>query len=224
MGEYAKYNGREVKIGTCEDMLYLRFDQRHEVQPMAGNVDPARDAARGIRFRFPWPCEDGTAPGAFDDPDKAVAIYGLKAPADAEHGSVQFVCERSGYNVCLPCPEAPGAEDDGMSVKRGGLRIHRNGFRGSVLLSQQRLLEDGTLALIARCGGCGWAWRYSTVDDVRPVLVALQAQKERRGGGEWWDMVAERIASGYGVSARDVLCTCTGAPGQHDTDDCPGAR
>ena len=27
MGEYAKYAGERVKIGTCEDMYYLRDDQ-----------------------------------------------------------------------------------------------------------------------------------------------------------------------------------------------------
>ena len=31
MGEYANYMGERVKIGTCEDMLYLRWDQRHLV-------------------------------------------------------------------------------------------------------------------------------------------------------------------------------------------------
>jgi hypothetical protein len=207
VGEYALLSGREVKIGTCENMYYLRFDQRHMVEPKPGNVDPVRDATSGIRFRFPWPHEDGTAPGAFEDYDKAVAVHGLRAPDGVEHGIVQFTAR--GYNVCLPCPEGPGADkDDGLSVRRGGLRVHRNGFTGAVLISQQRLLEDGTLALIARCGGCGYAWRYSTVDDVRPVLLAIAKQAERNSGGasaEWWGTVAERIASGYGVSVVDVI-------------------
>ena len=29
MGEYARFRGAEIKIGTCESMYYLRADQRH---------------------------------------------------------------------------------------------------------------------------------------------------------------------------------------------------
>ena len=31
MGEYASYLGERIKIGTCENMYYLRADQRHLV-------------------------------------------------------------------------------------------------------------------------------------------------------------------------------------------------
>lgn len=30
MGEFAKYNGNEIKIGICENMYYLRADQARE--------------------------------------------------------------------------------------------------------------------------------------------------------------------------------------------------
>lgn len=34
MGEYAKRmrDGERVKIGTCENMYYLRFEERHQVE------------------------------------------------------------------------------------------------------------------------------------------------------------------------------------------------
>jgi len=63
MGEYALYNGKEIKIGTCETMYYLRWDQRHLVEPIKGNVNPALDS--GLRFRLPWPDEDHIEPGQF---------------------------------------------------------------------------------------------------------------------------------------------------------------
>ena len=44
MGEYAKYNNQEIKIGTCETMYYLRYEDRHKVKALKGNVDPVRDA------------------------------------------------------------------------------------------------------------------------------------------------------------------------------------
>jgi hypothetical protein len=62
-GEYAFYGGRRIKIGTGEEMYLLRAGEVHLLQPDPGSsVDPARDAAR-LLFRFPWPEEDGTAPG-----------------------------------------------------------------------------------------------------------------------------------------------------------------
>src|SRR5437016_4579142 len=63
MGEYAQYGGQDVKIGTCEDMYYLRYDQRWQVQALDGNVNPVLDVAH-LRFRFPWPDEDTIPPGA----------------------------------------------------------------------------------------------------------------------------------------------------------------
>lgn len=54
MGEYAMYGGHQIKIGTCEDMYYLRADQAQRVRPERGSVDPFRQAPE-IRFRFPWP-------------------------------------------------------------------------------------------------------------------------------------------------------------------------
>lgn len=54
MGEYATFRGQSVKIGTCEDMYYLRADQAHLVKPTRGSCDPrAADVQRAIRFRFP---------------------------------------------------------------------------------------------------------------------------------------------------------------------------
>ncbi len=41
MGEFARRlsDGAEVKIGTCEEMLYLRFDDRHKVCALPNSVD-----------------------------------------------------------------------------------------------------------------------------------------------------------------------------------------
>ncbi len=55
MGEYAQYNGNEIKIGTWGNMYYLRFDQVGKVHPLPNNLDPrAKDILEVIRFRFPF--------------------------------------------------------------------------------------------------------------------------------------------------------------------------
>lgn len=75
------YRGERRKIGTCEDMLYLRFDQRYLVKAKPGNVDPARDV-KELRFRFPFPDEDSIQPGDFDEPDRSIEVLGFAVPDD----------------------------------------------------------------------------------------------------------------------------------------------
>lgn len=84
MGEYALYEGQRIKIGTCEDMYYLRWDQAHLVKPLRGNADPFEDCEE-LRFRFPFPDEDDRAPGAFDDFDRGLFIPGIAVPSEVSH-------------------------------------------------------------------------------------------------------------------------------------------
>ena len=133
-------------MGTCEDMYYLRYDQRHTVQHEDGNLDVLdNEVLREIRFRFPWPDEDGLAPGDYEDSFRNVALYGVKVPAGVKHYTVQFKAD-CGYLMFIPCPEGHGVPD--------GLKLHKNGWRGDVLLVQQAV-RDGHLVPIFECGGCG---------------------------------------------------------------------
>jgi hypothetical protein len=170
MGEYAKRKGtgERVKIGTCEDMLYLRADQINLVWPEHGNVNPASsDDQKVIRFRFPWPDEDNVAPGEFDDPFRKMRVD-LKTPAEVEHHSVQFIAKQQGYNVCLPCPEAHESDV---------YRVARNGFAGSTFLVQQAY-RNGLLVAIFECA-CGARWRAETLADAAPAIEGLLAEADR---------------------------------------------
>lgn len=198
MGEYATLGGQRVKIGTCEEMFYLRHNQRHLVKAESGNVNVADLAiAAELRFRFPWPDEDGVEVGAFDPFERAVAIDGLTVPPDVEHCAIQFTAS-AGYLLSLPCPES--------TAFPAGLRFHRNGFAGAVQLVQQKPTLDGrTLRAIFRCGGCGAKWRADTWAEVEPAVVALRsmADAENRRAA-WWHEIADRLAAGY-PDATQVL-------------------
>lgn len=63
MGEYARRisDGQEIKIGTCEDMYYLRYEDRFSVEPIDGSEF-------GHRWRLPLPAEDHLKPGDYVDP------------------------------------------------------------------------------------------------------------------------------------------------------------
>lgn len=210
MGEYALYNGQRVKIGTCEDMYYLRADQARLVAHERGNVNPAADDDRAvIRFRFPWPDEDTVEPGAFDPYDRGMFAHRVTPPAGVEHHSVQFSAP-AGYLVSLPCPEGQPGVTHGMSTKVDGLTVHRNGFGGSVRIVQQGY-RNGHLALICACGGCGARYNVPTWELAEPIVVAVRAEADRRafdaeragrtdGQVAWYHAVADRIAAGYGAT------------------------
>jgi hypothetical protein len=204
MGEYAKHNGQEIKIGTCENMYYLRFDQRALVQAMPGNVDPMAEEVHELRFRFPWPDEDMLEPGAnafhANGYHRAIAAHGMTVPAGVDHSNVQFRAD-AGYLLSLPCPEGPEAHAG----------VWRNGFSGAVQLVAQKLLRDGRLVPVCRCGGCGAMWRMETPSDIEALAVAFRSEADRRehagsfnGTGKqdrkFFDAIADRILEGAGLA------------------------
>lgn len=167
MGEFAHYYGDRVKIGTCEDMYYLRFNQRWDISADSESVNPADDnEAKGLRFRFPFPWEDNIAPGGYSN-----AFEAFRFDADlseimknqVHHHSVQFKAD-PGYLVSLPCPEGPDEQP---------FKVHRNGFKGHVHLVQQGVRE-GCLSPIFQCGGCR-AKFYVPQDALAPALEKLLA-------------------------------------------------
>jgi hypothetical protein len=216
MGEYALYNRNEIKIGTCENMYYLRADQRTLVQKLRNDVDPIKDGDSGaIRFRFPFPDEDHVAPGAFGNPFRSIGIYGVEVPDGVEHSIVQFKAD-VGYLLSLPCPESK----EGRAL---GLKIGKNGWHGNVQIAQQKFFQ-GKLILIAQCGGCGMPYRYETLSDASPVVEAciknadeaihratlarnresIEAtdknvieRAEEDSSAAWWTEIASRIVRGY---------------------------
>lgn len=191
MGEDANYNGQRIKIGTCENMYYLRADQVGLVRPLRGSVDPVRDRA-AIRFRFPWPDEDDVEPGDFEKYERQLGLYGVEPPTTGiDHYSRQFTTD--GYVVSLPCPETPAGK---------ALGVHRNGNPGPVRIVQQKWLGD-KLVLIAECGGCGSKYRLETIEDARPYIDAVRKLADgcRRTNDDsraaWYSAIADRIEAGY---------------------------
>jgi len=186
MGEYADYKGQSIKVGTCEDMLYLRADQVGEVSNSQTDFTD-REILEGIRFRFPFPDEDGTEPGGFDDPFRGFPLFGFEQPADVEHGSAQFASTyRKGYLISLPCPEGPDAPEG----------IARNGYPGPCSLIQQAW-RGGRLVGIVRCNGCGAVYRLEDGYE-EAAVVALRSQGDRDpSDARSFHVIADRLLAGY---------------------------
>lgn len=197
MGEYAMYRGKEIKIGTCEDMYYLRADQAHLVTALPNNIDPMKDTAT-LRFRFPFPDEDGTAPGVFPDYDRTLALSGeFDCLKYADHRDIQFVA-RVGILAMLPCPRSDAG-------KTNGINYGYNGYAGSLRFGQQRVWE-GHLVLVAECGDCGAAFRLETLEQAEEVIVACRSKADREtrddnpSVAKYWHTIADRITAGYSTT------------------------
>ncbi len=194
MGEYADYNGSRVKIGTCEDLYYLRWDQREKVS-YDGTFDAETLAA--FRFRFPFPDEDEAEPGSFEDYDRGLTLWGFEQPDEVDHGSVQFTA-RNGYLTSLPCPEGPNGDSPEYV-------IHKNGYGGPAALVQQGW-RGGRLVGIVRCNGCGARYRLDEgYEKAAAVAIRSQADKQAEtndaanGGTSFLHTVADRLLAGYGA-------------------------
>lgn len=176
MGEYANYKGQNIKIGTCEDLYYLRADQRELVE----GYEFDEQTLNVFRFRFPFPDEDGLEPGAFEDYDRGVKIPGWSIPdeiaGELDHGIVQFTAPQ-GYNLCVPCPEGPDTIE--------GLTIHRNGWNGGPRVVQQGFRE-GELRLIVKCGSCGYCWNMPR-EIALEIALAFKTEAAREEYRPAWD-------------------------------------
>jgi hypothetical protein len=65
MSEYAirKSDGKEIYIGSCEDMSCLRYEDRNKVSPGPCSLDTA--VTQDLYWRLPVPDEDGILPGDY---------------------------------------------------------------------------------------------------------------------------------------------------------------
>lgn len=162
MGEYAirKSDGERIKIGTCEDMYYLRYEDRAKVRALSGNVDPEREAT-ALRFRLPFPDEDGLEPGSYEDYNRGVLLFrGNEYFTDDETandpGNIQLT-HPSGLLVNVPCYH--GAKLPAL----GDARVFWNGKSPSLEMRQLRPTDGGVKPIVA-CRWCNGAWRYDWSD------------------------------------------------------------
>jgi hypothetical protein len=215
-------DGERIKIGTCESMYYLRFDQRGDVQYPWPTLSDDPEQLDPFLYRFPDPHEDGTKPGEYDGAWGGIklSIPGFWGQFEGvEHGVIQATA-RNGYLFNLPCPE--GKPDLYRGPYAEAPQAHRNGGTTTLVITAQRWYA-GRLVLVISCAGCDHQIRLPELTDALPVLEALQregdaklqeakrywggpdtseeqraqiqANMARRAG--YWFEVAKRITAGY---------------------------
>ena len=166
MGEYAirKSDCARIKIGTCEDMLYLRFEDRDKIERDSRSID-ANDFSHTIRFRLPFPDEDGLQPGEYKNHERGLRLYRdnddfADASTANDPGTIQLT-HKCGLLVNVPCYHGH------QLPVLGDAKTFWNGKSWSLELYQLRpILENGAVHVypVVRCRFCGHVWRYQWAD------------------------------------------------------------
>ena len=94
MGEFARFNGARIKIGTCENLYYLRWEDRFKVEYDFGN--------HKWNWRLPWPDEDQIKPGEYPDPFRGALLVDFTAPDGLAPGYIHIRHE-CGLLINAPC-------------------------------------------------------------------------------------------------------------------------
>jgi hypothetical protein len=157
MGEYSKYKGEEVKIGTCSEMLYLRFDDRFKVEPLPGNVNTHTDI--NLLYRLPFPDEDHINPGGNYDPFRTLDFDSdfYDSSLIEDPGFMQLT-HSSGLLVSVKCYHGlklPQATEEA--------KYFWNGKRTFIKLSAVKHTAEG-LRPVIKCVQCGGMWSYDIED------------------------------------------------------------
>jgi hypothetical protein len=162
MGEYAIRNsdGVEIKIGTCECMYYLRYEDRGKITHKPGNVDPANE--RGLFFRPPFPDENEIMPGEYDDYNRTERLYKSNGDGQSEPltfdglkpGTIQL-SHKCGLLLNVKCYHGAKLPEGSPEIKP-----FWNGKDPFALgLRHIKLHEDGKLYPVIACRFCGEMWR-----------------------------------------------------------------
>lgn len=189
MGEYALYEGERIKIGSCEEMFWLRAEQADLVTPVAGSVDPVKHRGK-LLFRFPFPDEDGTAPGSFEDTFRRQPLVRYCPPCDHAgraglayqqyHGNILVVVVRC--EVCRKMWRLTEVED----AQRVAAALHH-------LADVQIQADDDEGAVRLRSTADRVLAGYVLPDEPSGPLITLRhtpaegtlVEGSRRGDGVW---------------------------------------
>jgi len=172
MGEYAKtQNGTEVKIGTCESMYYLRFDDRDKVRKLPGSLDAS--TTTDLFWRLPFPDEDSIGIGNYSDYKRGLRLFKKNEQtgycdsfSDPETvndpGTIQFHND-SGLLINVKCYHG-----EKLPESTGDFKAFWNGKSWFYELVHIKNTKTGIFPVV-QCRHCQQMWRY-TWDDILPFV------------------------------------------------------
>ena len=184
MGEYAKFNQDEIKIGTCELMYYLRYEDRMKVNPLNGNVNPHSDT--GLFWRLPYPDEDNIQPGnyhiynrserlwKYDQEDKNNYCVDFSDSETIENPGIIQLTHPSGLLVNVPCYHG-----EKLPEITGDIKVFWNGKAWSLELAFIKNISENEIMPIVKCRHCEKMWRYSWAEIMPYLHGELKSRLEK---------------------------------------------
>ena len=205
MGEFAKFHGRTIKIGTCTSMYYCRYDQVSEIK--------YGDMCHGLCWRIPAFEEDGIQPGDYTfgalvetlGPLRSIRLKNIDEEFDGitqTPGLIQLRNDRSGMVVNVKCYHGRK-----LPESDGDFKAFYNGKRETLHLQALKNCKDD-LRVVFACSACGSAWNcsfeeiYLNIADVR-MLFRLYAQINRYN--EVPGMAWRYDIQGYELERRELV-------------------
>jgi len=186
MGEYAlrKSDNMEIKIGTCESMYYIRWDDRDRVRALPNSLDPSD--CSGLFWRLPFPDEDNILPGDYKEYNRGLRLWKYedkpehlhRAPycedfmdeETADHPGTIQLSHKNGLLLNVKCYHGHKLPDGGQDVKP-----FFNGKSWSLELAHVKNM-DGKLYPVVHCRWCGKMWRY----DWKDILPYVQDEEMKK--------------------------------------------
>jgi len=167
MGEYAtRADGASVKIGTCETMSYLRYEDRKNLFCEPNSLNPATEM--NLFWRLPYPDEDSVAIGEYKNWRRGIRLYkmveyqpqGYTYPEDwedesliEEPGRIQLRHEASGLIASVVCYHGMK-----LPAETAEFRAGWNGKGHSFELIYIKNTSSGVWPVI-HCRHCEKMWR-----------------------------------------------------------------
>ncbi len=178
MGEYAKFNGHEIKIGTCECMYFLRYEDRNKVEQLPNSLDPATQ--KNLFWRLPFPDEDHIQPGNYDDFNRGVRLYNPKLgdfrdeSALNDTGTIQLTHKESGLLANITCYHGMKLPENSDNA-----RFHWNGKGHSFELVHIKNSDKGIRA-VYKCRHCNQLWSTDEWDEVLDYILDDELRQRLR--------------------------------------------
>ena len=178
MSEYAKrkIDGKEFKIGTCEDMFNCRYDQISEV------IYPYM--SDNLYWRIPTPDEDGIKPGDFNYSllrEDGYIPWKLRIDtskfsdddiADMQQiGTIQLKEPRMGLLVNIRCPHGFPMEQFKQNKEGDIISMGYNGHQDTLYLKCLKN-ETNELKVLVECSACRSMWSFS-FNEIEPLIESI---------------------------------------------------
>lgn len=204
MGEYAirAKDGQSVKLGTCEQMYYCRWQQRYDVMKFPGSKD-------GLFWRLPFPDEDGIAVGDFEDYDgwkrnrysRIDDSFRERMKGEegvlSDPGLIQMKRDDCGLLLNVPCYHGVKLPDN-----IGECKAFWNGYSFPIRLCAVKNYPT-EMRIVISCICCGHMWSFP-FDEIQQYISSIEMRMRllKTCQAYWIDRHPDDEPSGYEVADR----------------------